>query len=474
MKNPTAKAYFAAVKFDLKMFIQHAFPTVYEGKELLTNWHLEAMIHALEQCRKGARPRLIFNLPPRHLKSFMISVAWPAFLLGHDPSLKIFCVSYSDELAKALAREFKRIVESDWYRAIFPNVRWTKQTETEQATHNGGFRYAVSVGGTLTGRGADLIIIDDPAKPAEAQSETGRNRLNDWYRSTLLSRLDDKKRGGIVLVMQRLHVNDLTGFAEAGGGFRKLAFPAIATRDEVIPLRNGESYQRLIGEPLQADRDDLDVLESIRDDIGEFLFNAQYQQSPETPEGNLFKRKWFRTVDSMPDLGTSPSIAISIDSALSTSETADFSAITVVARVKGNYYVLSAERGRWEYEELKKRALHYLQRYRLLDRNPTFVVERAGSGVSLLQFLNDVRMKEGRIRVFHTSPKSDKLTRAAFALPDFAEGRVVLVDIEGNTWVEPFVNEFLSFPHGRHDDQVDSLVQVINYRLRVFGHNGMQ
>src|SRR5205085_1347737 len=136
--------------------------------------------------------RLIINLPPRHLKSFLISVAWPAFLLGLDPSLKIFCVSYSDELARAIARDFKRTVESQWYRALFPHVRLNKITENEIATDAGGFRAAMSVHGSITGRGADLIIVDDPCRPEEALSDKARTSLNEWFRSTLLSRRDDK------------------------------------------------------------------------------------------------------------------------------------------------------------------------------------------------------------------------------------------------------------------------------------------
>jgi hypothetical protein len=198
----TDLAYWAAVKKDPLVFAQQAFGTVHPGKDFMINWHHEAIINLLERSLRGELPRAIVNMPPRHLKSFLISVAWPAFLLGVDPTLKIFCVSYSDELAKTLARDFRRVVESKWYQRLFPKVRLTKTTENEIATDMGGFRSAISVGGTLTGRGADLIIIDDPAKPEEAISEKARQSLNDWFRGTLLSRLDDKSRSAIVLVMQ--------------------------------------------------------------------------------------------------------------------------------------------------------------------------------------------------------------------------------------------------------------------------------
>ena len=146
-----------------------------------------------------------------------------------DPAVKIICASYSDELAKTLARDFKRIVESDWYRRVFADVRPTKMTESEFATDAGGSRYATSVGGTLTGRGGDFIIIDDPIKPEDAFSDKARaSPPTSGTGARSLSRLDDKAKSVLILVMQRLHVNDLTGFVEASGGFHKLSLPAIA------------------------------------------------------------------------------------------------------------------------------------------------------------------------------------------------------------------------------------------------------
>ena len=236
------------------------------------------------------------NLPPRQLKSFIVSVAPAAFIIGMDPSAKIICISYSDELAKALSRDFRRIIESEWYRAVFPNVETTKMTENEFATSAGGGRYATSIGGTLTGRGGDFIIVDDPIKPDDTLSDKTRQAANEWYRSTLLSRLDHKARSVLILVMQRLHVNDLTGFVEEGGGFHKLALPAIAWQDEIIALRGNEVYHRQRGEPLNPERETLDTLGDIRDQIGSYNFAAQYQQRPETPDGELFKRKYLKIV----------------------------------------------------------------------------------------------------------------------------------------------------------------------------------
>ena len=294
---------------------------------------------------------------------------------------------------------------------------------------------------------------------ATAMSDKARQNANEWCRGTLLSRLDDKERSVLVLVMQRLHVNDPTGFLEAGGGFHKLSLPAIAPKDEFIALRHGGTYLRLAGTALHQDREGLDVLGSIRDQMGAHNFLAQYQQSPATPDGSMFKRKWFRLVSDEPPIRSSGTVYVSIDSALSTAETADYSAISMVYAYDAKYWVLRAERGRWDYEALRAKTLGYGRR---AGRDVTYVVEAAGSGISLLSYL-----RKQRIPCFHYQPNSDKETRAAYAVPVFDAGRILLVNKAGqNAWVEAYVNEFLSFPHGRFDDQVDSLVQLVNFAER--------
>jgi predicted phage terminase large subunit-like protein len=447
------QAYWAAVRSDLYVFLVQSFSTIYPGKAFLDNWHIHAIIYSLELSIRGKQPRLIINLPPRQLKSLITSVVLPAFILGQDPSAKIICISYSDELAKTLARDFKRIVESAWYRKIFPHVQPTKITENEFVTDQGGFRYATSVGGTLTGRGADFIIIDDPIKPEEANSDSTRKKTNDWFQSTVFSRLD-KKRSVMIIVMQRLHVNDLTGFAQESGDFKKLSLPAIAIGNSGVPVSAAETYHRKDGEPLHAEYEDLETLERIRDQIGTYNFVAQYQQSPETPTGRLFKRKYIHTINCYPRIYPDGSLWVSIDSALSTSETADCSALILGYSNNDGHHVLRAERGRWDYEMLKCKASSYVHRF---GNDITFIVEAAGSGIPLIQYL-----RKAGLRCFHHRPKYDKVERASLVLPVFLADRIHICSVKtDNGWVEEFINELLTFPNGRHDDQVDSLVQAL-------------
>ena len=454
MKMSKKELYFAAVKSDLKVFLEHSFGTIYPEKEFMDNWHIDAIIHSLEMCIEGKRPRLVINLPPRHLKSFIVSVVLPAFILGRDPTAKIICISYSDELAKTLSRDFRRIIESEWYLRLFPKVRASKMTENEFVADKGGVRYATSVGGTLTGRGGDFIIIDDPIKPEDTHSDKVRQSTNEWYKSTLLSRLDDKEKSVLILVMQRLHVNDLTGFVEGCGGFHKLSFPAIAIKDENISVSDKENYFRQEGEPLHEEREGADILDRIRDEVGSYNFAAQYQQQPECPQGSMFKRRWINIIDQPPAIDQNGYLIVSIDTAVSMSETADYTAITLTHSNKDGHFVLYSERGRWDYETLKEKTWKYVHKY---GKEVYFIVESANVGISLLMAL-----KKARFRWFSYKPKYDKATRGAYVVPVFNSGRLFVVNQAGqNDWVESFINEIVSFPNGRFDDQVDSLVQTL-------------
>jgi predicted phage terminase large subunit-like protein len=405
----------------------------------------------------GRRPRQIINLPPRHLKSFITSIAWPAFVLGVQPSTRIICVSYSDELAKNLARDFNRLIQSPWYCGVFFDTRFARITANEATTQQGGGRYATSVAGTLTGRGADLIIVDDPIKPDDALSDGLRNDLNHWYSTTLYSRLDDKAHSALIVVMQRLHLNDLTGHLEDSGGYHKLAFAAVARQDELIDLGRGRQHWRKKGELLHPSRENQQVIDGLKRAMGSQMFAAQYQQAPQATEGDLFRRHWLHRTTQMPNLRHGY-LVLSVDTALSEAATADYSAMTLIHATEGRFCVLNAVRGRWSYEELKQRVLNiYNQHPDTLE----IVVERQGVGISLLTYLNSQH-----IRAWSYQPKHPKAVRALHVVPTFEGGGFEILDLPGgsNNWVEPLIEEFVAFPQGRHDDWVDSVVQVVLMR----------
>jgi len=203
----------AFLRCDLALFIERSFSELNPQTQYLHNWHIEVVADALEQCRTGKLKRLIINLPPRSLKSLMASVAFPAYLLGRKPSTQVICASYAQDLADKLAGDCRALMTSQWYQDLFPSTRLAARRSmlNDYATTARGFRLSTSVGGVLTGRGADFIVIDDPLKPDEALSETQRKSVNDWYDHSLITRLNDKKSGCVILIMQRLHEDDLVG-----------------------------------------------------------------------------------------------------------------------------------------------------------------------------------------------------------------------------------------------------------------------
>jgi hypothetical protein len=287
----------ALLRVDFASFAQAAFAELYPQTRFAPAWHLELIAAKLAAVGRREIRRLIVNLPPRHAKSLLASVAFPAWCLGHEPSLQILCASYAQELADKLSRDCRRIVASPWYRRLFPTrLSAVRQAMAEFETTAQGFRLATSVGGVLTGRGADLIVIDDPLKPEEALSEAQRRAANEWFDHTLYSRLNDKQEGAIVLIMHRLHEDDLTGHVLAQEAWEHLRLSALAEAEECHALENFWGCERIVrprGAPLQPEREGAAVLARIRRTIGEYNFAGQYQQTPAPLGGGLVKSAWF-------------------------------------------------------------------------------------------------------------------------------------------------------------------------------------
>src|ERR1700757_4201031 len=224
---------------NLTSFTEFAFGVVRPDIVFKPNWHFEAVTHKLSQVASGEVRRLIITLPPRNLKSLCASVALPAWFLGRNPSERVVVVSYSDVLARTHANDFRLLVNHPIYQASFPAMPLGRDTDREITTTERGKRIATSIEGTLTGLGGNLIIIDDPIKLGDAMSEVVRARVIEWFRSTLLSRGDDKSATRIVVVMQRVHQNDLAGYLLEQRGFEVLTLPAIAPRNETYELGDG-------------------------------------------------------------------------------------------------------------------------------------------------------------------------------------------------------------------------------------------
>jgi len=385
-------------------------------------------------------------LDPRSLKSIAASVALPAWLLGHDPSCRIITVSYSEDLARKHARDCRIVIESDWYSSTFPATRLSrrKNTETEITTTHHGFRLATSIGGTLTGRGGNVLIIDDPIKPTDAESEPERRKVNDWYDKTLFSRLDNKEAGAVIVVMQRLHEDDLTGYLMEKGEFDVLALPAIAIEEQSLPIGQGRFHLRSPGEPLHPAREGLATLESIKTSVGSRVFEGQYQQSPVPAEGNLFKASWLRRYAGDPGRGNFSNVVQSWDTATKVHNLGHSEEHLLLARRAPRSLGIS---------RLAADCKGHAERHQI----NTVLIEDANSGAALVQSLR----QETRLNIIAIKVTLDKATRAAQQSAALEAGRVLLP--EAAPWLVELERELLAFPNGRHDDQIDSMMQFLRW-----------
>src|SRR5438046_1751780 len=457
MNELSHREYEAILRSDLGYFAERCFYDLNPQAAFLMNWHLEVIAAKLTEVRQGKIRRLIINLPPRHLKSLMASIAFPAWYLGLDPSVQILCVIYAQDLADKLARDCRSIVMSPWYRQIFPTrLAPHRQAVQEFITTRQGYRLATSTGGVLTGRGADIILIDDPLKPEEALSDAQRKAANEWYDHTLYSRLNDKRHGAIVIIMQRLHEDDLVGHVLAQEGWEILSFPAIAEADEVHRIETiwGEQcFRRRQGEALHPDREPLDTLDRIRRTIGEYNFAGQYQQSPAPLGGGLVKAEWFKRYRENERPERFDRIVQSWDTANKATELSDFSVCTTWGVRGKDLFLLAVFRRRLEYPALKRAVREQLS---LFGANEVLIEDKA-SGTQLIQEL----IADGCHGVTRYQPTTDKIMRLNSQTGVIENGFVRIP--ENAPWLAEYLHELTVFPNGKHDDQVDSTAQFLDW-----------
>ena len=437
-------------------FVQASFPVVSGGQKLLPNWHIEAMADALCQVIEGKIHRLIITVPPRSLKSICASVCLPAFALGRDPTRKIICVSYSEALARKHAGDFRALMRSEFYREVFPGAKISpnKDTELEVMTTERGVRLATSVGGALTGRGGDLVTIDDPLKPQDAHSESARQSLLQWYSHTLLSRLDHKSEGAIIIVMQRLHPEDLVGHVLEQGGWHHINLPAIAEEESRIALGPNRIHYRKVGELLHPARENRKALDELKAAMGSMEFTAQYQQAPVPLGGNLIKWSWFKFYQIPPIPQSGDKLIVSWDTALTSNELGDYSACVVLLARGETIYVLDVFRQRLEYPELKRAVIARHEGWRNVASSYALCIEKKGSGLSIIQDL-----QRDQIYAIGVEPEGDKIMRMVAQTPQIEAGAVHLP--KEAPWLDDFKKEILSFPKSKNDDQVDAFSQAL-------------
>jgi predicted phage terminase large subunit-like protein len=450
--------YQAYLRNDFYTFAERAFRELNPSIRFLPNWHLELVASKLEACRRGEIKRLIITVPPRSMKSLFGSVAFPAFVLGHNPSAQIICASYGQDLSNKHSLDCRTLMSSAWYKTVFPTqLNPQKLSVQEFLTTQNGFRLSTSVGGVLTGRGADIILIDDALKPDEAVSETQRNAVNMWYDHSLYSRLNDKRDGVIIIIMQRLHEDDLVGHVLEKENWEHVILPAIAEEEEThiiqTPFAPSRTIRRHIGEALHPEREPLELLKHLRRTLGEYNFAGQYQQSPAPLGGGMVKIEWFRRYVPGEEPATFDTIIQSWDTANKCTELSDFSVCTTWGRKNKKLYLLHVLRRRVDYPELKRLVWEQFARF----QPSNILIEDKASGTQLIQEL----IGEGVHCVTQYEPTMEKIMRM-HSVTSSIENGFVYVPTEAD-WLADYLKELGTFPACKHDDQADSTSQALDW-----------
>ena len=463
--DTTLEEFDALARTDLNVFYELCFIELHGSEPYLDNFHVARLCSELEQVRHGRTRFLAIAQPPRSGKSLLVNVAYQAWILGHKPDAKIMAVSYGAKLSEEHAYLLLQILRAPWYQRLFPRTRLKRGRQAVDGfeTTEGGKRYASSFGGSVTGFGADLVVIDDPTKPSEALSDAERQTANLWFRHTLIQRPNNKATCSVIVAMQRLHEDDLIGHLMNLIPLRLVSLPAIAQEDEehVIETPFGtRRHIRLKGEALHPERESLETLDFLRTMLGEYYFSAQYLQMPSPPGGGIVKAVWFQRFD-LANPPTFDRIIQSWDTANKSNQLADFTVGTTWGLVGKRAYLLHVLRKRLEFPEL----LRLVPEHARLHGASKILIEDCASGVQLARLLRD----QGLAGVESIKPLGDKGIRMRNQTPPIENGFVFLPTAA--PWLDEYLHELAIFPAGRYDDQVDSTSQALQH---IFSPDGFE
>ena len=454
---------------DLNKFMQNTWDIIEPGVKFLKNWHINLISEYLMALSLGKIKHLIVNIPPRNMKSTLISVDFPCWEWINSPHRKYVFASYGMNLTKAHARKRKMIITSDFYQGYWSDkckISPKLDTQIEWANASHGVMFATSVGSALVGRGGSRIIIDDPVDPMRVDSPTLRESANRWYSEVVVSRLDDKSTDSIIVVMQRLHQNDLVGYITGlessdlnesliiKGDWTILRLPAIAEEDEDLkgPISD-RTYHRNKGEALWENREPLPVLHQIAEDVREYAFAGQYQQRPSDRKGNVFMRAWFDVVkyDELPRETTG--WLLSVDAAFKKASDSSFVVIGVWCRSGLDNYLVDQLRDRYSFLETIGQIRMISRKYPRIRHR---IIEAAANGEAILNSLQDEFPD-----LVAAKPNDSKEGRAIGITSIAANGHIRIPRVA--PWLTEFESEVYNFPAASTNDQVDAMSQAITY-----------
>lgn len=410
--------------------------------------HHHLLASKLEAVERGEIRRLIVCMPPRHGKSMLTSEYFPAWYLGRNPERSIITATYGGELAKDFGRKVRNLTNSELHSLAFPGSSMMQDSKSSHRfnTARGGAYFAIGRGGSATGRGANLFLIDDPLKDREeAESVTIREKSKGWYRSTARTRL--AKGGAIVLVMTRWHDDDLAGWVlreHAHEGWEVINLPALANAND--PLG------RQVGEALWPEMFPEVDLSSLKITLGSYEFSALYQGSPLPLEGGIFKLEWFANRYDVRPKAVRRRVQ-SWDTGQKAAEVNNPSVCTTWEETGNEFYLVHVHRARMEYPQLRKKAVELAGQF----KPDAVLIEDKSSGQSLVQDLQ----QNTKLPIIPVEPEGDKVVRAIATSPLAESGRVRLP--REAEWLMDYLEEVTRFPASACDDQVDSTTQALRW-----------
>ena len=445
-------------------FFKESFKVVEPAVELDINWHHKYICKVLqteaERIINGEKKTkdIIINIPFRASKSLMCTILFPVWCWIRDPKLRFITASYSSSLSIEHSAKSRDVINSDWFQNNWGELFTIKQDQnTKQNYVNDytGSRRATSVGGTVTGAGASIIIVDDPTSPKEAMSQTERTRANEWYTGTLYSRLDNPKTGVRIIIMQRLHEDDLSGFLLRNNpdNYKHICIPAEIT-DGLQPEGLKKFYKKELFWDTRFSRD---ILQDYKYQLGSYEYAGQLQQSPAPADGGIIKKEWFNIIRKAPE--GIKAWKFVVDPAYTSKENNDPSALLAFAVKDNEFYIRSVEEKYLEFPELLKYITLFSKRNGY-DRSSRIYVEPKASGKSIVQTLR----RNTSLNVLEAKPPAkDKVARVMDVVNIIESRRVNL--IEGQ-WIDNFLSQCTQFPNARHDDMVDCLQIALDLNNR--------
>jgi predicted phage terminase large subunit-like protein len=445
-----------ACEASLREFYKHGWVVLEPTTPFVGNWHIDAICEHLEALYARQIRDLVITMPPRFSKSTLVSVTFPAWLWTLEPSFRSVFASYAQALATRDSVLCRRVINSPWYQSNWgDSFQLTTDQNIKQRFENNrtGLRMATSVGATLTGEGGDLLAVDDAHNALEASSEASRQTTLDWWDQSMSTRLNDPKRGIRVVVMQRLHHDDLAGHLLATGDWYHLNLPMEFTGVKPQWVINWTDPREEIGELIWPERYPREEVEKLKRALGSYGTASQLQQEPTPAEGGIFKKGWFKEYRVAP--AAFLRIIESWDTATSENELSAYSVGTVWGEtLAGDLYLLDVCRDRHEFPALKKAVVSLHEQW----RGVAVLVEDKSSGRQIVQELaRDTNLPLIAIKV----TRGDKVGRALAVSPVIEGGRVY---IPANApWVAAYMQEMLTFPRGKYADQVDSTTQALSY-----------